>query len=96
MAGHEVKMLKFMSVCAIAGFATAALAAAASGQGQPPPGQQPAAPPAAPPQYSADLKVGDMAPEFALTGSDGKVHKLSDYRGKHVVVAWFPKAFTGG
>ena len=89
-------MLKFMSICAIAGFATAAMAAAASGQGQPPPGQQPAAPPAAPAQYSADLKVGDMAPEFALTGSDGKVHKLSAYRGKHVAIAWFPKAFTGG
>jgi cytochrome oxidase Cu insertion factor (SCO1/SenC/PrrC family) len=96
MAAHEVMMVKFMSMCAIAGFATAALAAAASGHGQPPPGQQPAAPPAAPPQYSADLKVGDTAPEFALTGSDGKVHKLSDYRGKHVVLAWFPKAFTGG
>lgn len=85
-------MLKFMSICAIAGFAAAALAAA----GQPPPGQQPPATPPAPPQYSADLKVGDMAPEFALPGSDGAVHKLSAYRGKHVVVAWFPKAFTGG
>jgi hypothetical protein len=94
-ATHEVMMLKLMSICAVAGFATAALAAAASGQGTPPPGQQPAAP-ATPPQYSADLKVGDVAPEFALTGSDGKVHKLSDYRGKHVVIAWFPKAFTGG
>ena len=45
---------------------------------------------------AAELKVGDMAPDFALPGSDGKVHKLSDYRGKTVVLAWFPKAFTGG
>jgi peroxiredoxin Q/BCP len=45
---------------------------------------------------SADLKVGDTAPDFALPGSDGKVHKLSDYKGKTVVLAWFPKAFTGG
>ena len=45
---------------------------------------------------SADLKPGDVAPDFALQGSDGKVHKLSDYKGKTVVVAWFPKAFTGG
>lgn len=37
-----------------------------------------------------------MAPEFALPGSDGKIHKLSDYRGRAVVLAWFPKAFTGG
>lgn len=43
------------------------------------------------------LKVGDMAPDFALEGTDGKTHKLSDYRGKQaVVVAWFPKAYTQG
>ncbi len=42
------------------------------------------------------LKTGDKAPDFSLPGSDGKVHKLSDYRGKTVVLAWFPKAFTGG
>jgi cytochrome oxidase Cu insertion factor (SCO1/SenC/PrrC family) len=86
-------MLKLLSVCAVAGIGLLAMSAAASGQGQPP--QQPQQP-AAPPQYSADLKVGDMAPDFALPGSDGKVHKLSEYRGKTVVLAWFPKAFTGG
>ena len=43
------------------------------------------------------LKVGDMAPDFSLQGTDGKTHKLSDYRGKSsVVIAWFPKAFTQG
>jgi len=52
--------------------------------------------PAASPAPEAKLKVGDQAPEFALQGSDGKVHKLSDYKGKTVVLAWFPKAFTGG
>jgi cytochrome oxidase Cu insertion factor (SCO1/SenC/PrrC family) len=86
-------MLKLLSLCAGAGIGLLAMAAAASGQGQPP--QQPQQP-TAPPQYSADLKVGDQAPDFALPGSDGKVHKLSDYRGKTVVLAWFPKAFTGG
>jgi hypothetical protein len=84
-------MLKTLSVCAVAG--ALFVPATASGQGQTP--QQPGQPPA-PAQYSADLKVGDMAPDFALPGSDGKVHKLSDYRGKTVVLAWFPKAFTGG
>ena len=43
-----------------------------------------------------ELKVGDTAPAFELQGSDGKVHKLADYKGKAVVLAWFPKAFTGG
>jgi peroxiredoxin Q/BCP len=48
-------------------------------------------------QSTAELKVGDMAPDFTLQGTDGKTHKLSEYRGKQaVVVAWFPKAFTQG
>jgi peroxiredoxin Q/BCP len=43
------------------------------------------------------LQVGQAAPDFALQGSDGKVHRLSDSLGKRaVVVAWFPKALTGG
>ena len=44
----------------------------------------------------ADLKVGDVAPGFELPGSDGKTYKLSDLKGKVVVIAWYPKAFTGG
>ncbi len=42
------------------------------------------------------LEAGDMAPAFSLPGSDGKNHSLSDYAGRTVVLAWFPKAFTGG
>jgi peroxiredoxin Q/BCP len=46
---------------------------------------------------AAELKVGDKAPDFKLTGSDGKTYSLADFRGKEpVVLAWFPKAFTGG
>lgn len=45
---------------------------------------------------SAELKVGDAAPAFELPGSDGKTYKLSDLKGKVVVIAWYPKAFTGG
>ena len=45
---------------------------------------------------AADLAVGDAAPDFALPGSDGKTHHLSDNKGHTVVLAWFPKAFTGG
>lgn len=43
-----------------------------------------------------ELKVGDMAPDFTLPGSDGQTHSLAKLRGKTVVLAWFPKAFTGG
>ena len=43
------------------------------------------------------LKVGDPAPGFSLPGSDGKTHTLEEHKGKQaVVIAWFPKAFTGG
>ncbi len=46
---------------------------------------------------AAELKAGDLAPDFSLQGSDGKTHKLSDYRDRQaVVLAWFPKAFTPG
>jgi peroxiredoxin len=65
------------------------LAAGAALQAQGPPAQ-------ARPQPESILKAGDTAPDFALPGSDGKVHRLSDYKGKTVVLAWFPKAFTGG
>jgi thioredoxin-dependent peroxiredoxin len=45
----------------------------------------------------AELKVGDMAPDFKLQATDGKTYQLSDFKGKKaVVVAWFPKAFTQG
>jgi peroxiredoxin len=47
---------------------------------------------------AAELKVGDTAPDFSMVGSDGKTYKLSELnkQGKAVVVAWFPRAFTGG
>jgi peroxiredoxin Q/BCP len=47
--------------------------------------------------FAADLKPGDSAPDFSLKGSDGKTYHLADFKGKQpVVIAWFPKAFTGG
>jgi len=39
---------------------------------------------------------GETAPAFALPSSTGKTIKLADYAGKTVVLAFFPKAFTGG
>lgn len=49
------------------------------------------------PVQAEELVVGDAAPDFELAGTDGKTYRLADFRGKQaVVVAWFPKAFTGG
>ena len=43
------------------------------------------------------LKAGDVAPDFTVRDHTGRMHKLSDYRGKQaVVIAWFPRAFTNG
>ena len=44
-----------------------------------------------------NLKVGDVAPDFALLGDDWKPVKLSDFRGKkNVILAFYVLAFTGG
>ncbi len=51
--------------------------------------QQPA--PATP-----ELKVGELAPDFTLQATDGQTYTLSKLRGRTVVLAWFPKAFTAG
>ena len=48
------------------------------------------------PAWAQELKVGDQAPALSLPGSDGRTHSLAELRGKTVVLAWFPKAFTGG
>lgn len=42
------------------------------------------------------LNVGDDAPDFALPDQDGRVRRLSDYRGQKVVVYFYPRAHTPG
>jgi len=42
------------------------------------------------------LVPGDMAPDFTLPASDGQTYHLAELKGTTVVLAWFPKAFTGG
>ena len=43
------------------------------------------------------LEKGDDCPDFSLKGSDGHTYSLSDLKGKApFVIAWYPKAFTGG
>ena len=45
---------------------------------------------------AAAPQVGDAAPDFTLPGTDGEQYTLSQLRGKHVVIAFFPKAYTSG
>ena len=47
-------------------------------------------------QSPVELKEGDAAPAFSLPGSDGKTHTLAQDKGRGVILAWFPAAFTGG
>lgn len=42
------------------------------------------------------LEVGDKAPEFSLPDAAGNVVKLSDYKGRKVVVYFYPAASTPG
>ena len=39
---------------------------------------------------------GKKAPAFALEGNDGKIHSLADYKGKTVVLYFYPKDNTPG
>ncbi len=42
------------------------------------------------------IKVGSKAPEFTLYDTDKKSRSLSEFRGKNIVLAFYPGAFTGG
>jgi peroxiredoxin Q/BCP len=42
------------------------------------------------------LDVGDTAPDFTLSDADGKSVSLSDYRGRSVIVYFYPAASTPG
>jgi peroxiredoxin Q/BCP len=42
------------------------------------------------------LALGDMAPDFETTDDEGSQFKLSDLRGKKVVLYFYPKDFTPG
>jgi peroxiredoxin Q/BCP len=42
------------------------------------------------------LKPGDKAPDFSLIDQHGKTVRLSDYRGKKLLVYFYPKADTPG
>jgi peroxiredoxin len=42
----------------------------------------------------AKLNVGDRAPDFELPGTGGKTYRLADYRGRKLIVAFYPGDFT--
>lgn len=42
------------------------------------------------------LKAGDAAPQFSAKDQDGNLHRLEDYKGKKLVVFFYPKASTPG
>ena len=42
------------------------------------------------------MQVNDKVPEFALANEDGEKVSLKDYRGKNLVLFFFPKANTPG
>jgi peroxiredoxin Q/BCP len=82
-----------MKVAMRSGLAAVLLAVVLAAPGS---AQQPAAP-----QPEVGPKVGEMAPDFEFTGITrygmlSTKHKLSDFRGSTVVLAFFPKARTRG
>jgi thioredoxin-dependent peroxiredoxin len=45
-------------------------------------------------QQTMELKPGDKAPDFTAKDQDGKVHTLKDYKGRKVVLYFYPKDNT--
>lgn len=43
-----------------------------------------------------ELKINQKAPDFKLSDQDGKIHKLSDYKGRWVLIYFYPKDDTPG
>lgn len=42
------------------------------------------------------LRAGDPAPDFSLLDHEGEPHALADYRGRYLVIWFYPKALTPG
>jgi peroxiredoxin Q/BCP len=42
------------------------------------------------------MEVNDKAPDFTLANEEGQAVSLKDYRGKNVVLFFYPKADTPG
>jgi thioredoxin-dependent peroxiredoxin len=42
------------------------------------------------------IKKGDQAPNFKLSADDGKIYSLKDFKGKNLVIYFYPKDMTSG
>lgn len=42
------------------------------------------------------LQTGDPAPDFSLSDQDGAIHTLADYRGRKLLIYFYPRADTPG
>ncbi len=49
-----------------------------------------------PKALASELQVGDLAPDFSAVDETGASHRLKDYRGKTVVLYFYPKDQTPG
>lgn len=45
---------------------------------------------------TVQLSAGQTAPDFSLPDASGRMHSLADYRGRNVVVYFYPKAASPG
>jgi peroxiredoxin Q/BCP len=80
------RSIRFNTAHALVACAALALAAFAASAAAPAPAEGNSPKPVA----------GDLAPSFKLTDQNGKTHQLSDYKGKWVVVYFYPKDQTPG
>jgi peroxiredoxin Q/BCP len=83
MRTRSIRLSTFQSIAAFVLLALAALAVSAAS-------------PTAATGAAPKPKAGDVAPAFSLTDQDGKKHTLADYKGKWVVVYFYPKDQTPG
>jgi hypothetical protein len=45
---------------------------------------------------AANVEVGQPAPDFRLPDETGQIRSLADFKGKILILAFYPKDFTGG
>lgn len=81
-----MKLSKRNVLCLMAGVAMLGMSAGAMAQDGARPGRGDSA---SQPAKAGAAKVGEMAPAFELKDTEGKTVKLSDYKGKIVVLDWF-------